>query len=163
MFRFFEQLVDPYVAYPQQDTPPRKLWPFLLTYARPFRGLFVLAGLSSIIVAVIEIGLIAYMGRVVDLLGSDTPQAVWQAYGSELMLAALFILTLRPFLQGLHVLLLNNAILPNFGTLIRWRAHRHVLRQPVGWFENDFAGRIANRIMQTPLRRAMPCFRSLTR
>ena len=38
MFRFFEQLVDPYVAYPQQDTPPRKLWPFLLTYARPFRG-----------------------------------------------------------------------------------------------------------------------------
>ena len=46
--------------------------------------------------------------------------------------------------------LLNNAILPNFGTLIRWRAHRHVLRQSVGWFENDFAGRIANRIMQTP-------------
>ena len=48
------------------------------------------------------------------------------------------------------MLLLNNAILPNFGTLIRWRAHRHVLRQSVGWFENDFAGRIANRIMQTP-------------
>jgi ATP-binding cassette subfamily B multidrug efflux pump len=46
--------------------------------------------------------------------------------------------------------LLNNAILPNFGTLIRWRAHKHVLRQSVGWFENDFAGRIANRIMQTP-------------
>jgi ATP-binding cassette, subfamily B, multidrug efflux pump len=46
--------------------------------------------------------------------------------------------------------LLNNAILPNFGTLIRWRSHRHVLRQSVGWFENDFAGRIANRIMQTP-------------
>ena len=40
--------------------------------------------------------------------------------------------------------------MPNFGTLIRWRAHKHVLRQSVGWFENDFAGRIANRIMQTP-------------
>jgi ATP-binding cassette, subfamily B, multidrug efflux pump len=50
----------------------------------------------------------------------------------------------------LDVGLLNNAILPNFGTIIRWRAHRHVLRQSVGWFENDFAGRIANRIMQTP-------------
>ena len=47
-------------------------------------------------------------------------------------------------------MLLNNTILPNFGTLIRWRAHKHVLRQSVGWFENDFAGRIANRIMQTP-------------
>jgi ABC-type multidrug transport system, ATPase and permease components len=50
----------------------------------------------------------------------------------------------------LQVMLLNNTILPNFGTLVRWRAHRHVLRQSVGWFEDDFAGRIANRIMQTP-------------
>jgi ATP-binding cassette, subfamily B, multidrug efflux pump len=48
------------------------------------------------------------------------------------------------------VALLHNTILPNFGTMIRWRAHAHVLRQPVGWFEGDFAGRIANRIMQTP-------------
>jgi len=45
---------------------------------------------------------------------------------------------------------LHNSILTNFGTMMRWRAHRHVLRQPVGWFESDFAGRIANRIMQAP-------------
>ena len=57
---------------------------------------------------------------------------------------------MRPALQALDVLLLNNAILPNYGTLMRWRAHNHVLRQSVGWFENDFAGRIANRIMQAP-------------
>jgi ATP-binding cassette subfamily B multidrug efflux pump len=49
-----------------------------------------------------------------------------------------------------HVALLHNTILVNFGTMMRWRAHSHVLRQPVGWFESDFAGRIANRIMQTP-------------
>jgi ATP-binding cassette, subfamily B, multidrug efflux pump len=49
-----------------------------------------------------------------------------------------------------NVALLHNTILPNFGTMIRWRSHRHVIRQPVGWFESDFAGRIANRIMQTP-------------
>ena len=53
-------------------------------------------------------------------------------------------------MQGIDVMLINNAILPNVGTLFRWRAHRQVLRQSVGWFENDFAGRIANRIMQTP-------------
>jgi ATP-binding cassette subfamily B multidrug efflux pump len=52
--------------------------------------------------------------------------------------------------SAFDTVLLHNTVLPNFGTLIRWRAHRHVLRQPVGWFENDFAGRIANRIMQTP-------------
>jgi len=68
----------------------------------------------------------------------------------ELLAVALFILFLRPILHGLDVALLNNGILVNFGTLIRWRAHRHVLRQSVGWFENDFAGRIANRIMQAP-------------
>jgi ATP-binding cassette subfamily B multidrug efflux pump len=62
----------------------------------------------------------------------------------------LLIVFVRPVLQAFDVALINNAILPNFGTLIRWRAHRQVLRQSVGWFENDFAGRIANRIMQTP-------------
>jgi ATP-binding cassette subfamily B multidrug efflux pump len=90
------------------------------------------------------------MGRVVDLLGAAERTTFWADHGLELLLAASFILILRPVLQALDVLLLNNAILPNFGTLIRWRAHAHVLRQSVGWFENDFAGRIANRIMQTP-------------
>jgi ATP-binding cassette subfamily B multidrug efflux pump len=103
----------------------------------------------SVIVAAIEIGLIYYMGRVVDLLTGD-PAEVWDRHGTELIALAVFVLFLRPLLQLVDVLLLNNAILPNFGTLIRWRAHKHVLRQSVGWFENDFAGRIANRIMQTP-------------
>ncbi|MFA3920037.1 ABC transporter ATP-binding protein [Ruegeria hyattellae] len=149
MFRYFENLVDPFVAYPENDRPPRKLWPFMLDYSQPFKRVFVWVSLISIVVAAIEIGLIYYMGRVVDLLTGE-PQQVWAAHGTELILVALFILFLRPLIQFIDVLLLNNAILPNFGTLIRWRAHRHVLRQSVGWFENDFAGRIANRIMQTP-------------
>ena len=150
MFRYFENLVDPYTSYEETDTPPQRLRAFLAIYARPFRRVFVVTAISSVLVAAVEIGLIWYMGRVVDLLDAGNPQAVWATYGTELIVAAVFILTLRPLLQGLHVALLNNAILPNFGTLIRWRAHRHVLRQSVGWFENDFAGRIANRIMQTP-------------
>ncbi|MDD9719624.1 ABC transporter ATP-binding protein [Sulfitobacter sp. PR48] len=149
MFRFFENLVDPYIAYSESDTPPRKLWPFLREYSIPFKKVFMLTGVMSIIVAAIEIGLIYYMGRLVDLLDSD-PAQIWADHGIEFICVAAFVLILRPLLQGFDVALLNNAILPNFGTLIRWRAHRHVLRQSVGWFENDFAGRIANRIMQTP-------------
>ncbi|GLT08612.1 multidrug ABC transporter ATP-binding protein [Sulfitobacter porphyrae] len=149
MFRFFENLVDPYIAYSESDTPPRKLWPFLREYSVPFKKVFLLTGVMSIIVAAIEIGLIYYMGRLVDLLDSD-PAQIWADHGIEFICVAAFVLILRPLLQGFDVALLNNAILPNFGTLIRWRAHRHVLRQSVGWFENDFAGRIANRIMQTP-------------
>jgi ATP-binding cassette subfamily B multidrug efflux pump len=71
-------------------------------------------------------------------------------HGTEFLLAGLFVLVVRPAVSAFDTVLLHNTVLPNFGTLIRWRAHRHVLRQPVGWFENDFAGRIANRIMQTP-------------
>ncbi|MCB2134531.1 MAG: ABC transporter ATP-binding protein, partial [Rhodobacteraceae bacterium] len=150
MFRFFENLVDPYVSYEETDTPPSRVLPFLLDYARPFRGVFLATAVLTTFVAVMEIALIWYVGRIVDLLNEGTPAEVWAAHGAEFVLAALFILFIRPILAGIDVALLNNTILPNFGTIIRWRSHRHVLRQPVGWFENDFAGRIANRIMQTP-------------
>jgi len=150
MFRFFENMVDPYTAYPETDTPPRKLWPFLWSYSQPFKGLFAITALTSVIVAAVEVGLIWYMGRIVDLMSDSSPAEVMAAHGLELILAGIFMLTLRPLIQGFNTALLNNGILPNFGALIRWRAHRQVLRQSVGFFENDFAGRIANRIMQTP-------------
>ncbi|WP_108483807.1 ABC transporter ATP-binding protein [Oceaniglobus ichthyenteri] len=150
MFRFFENMVDPYTPYKETNTPPRALWPFIRAYSQPFKKVFALAAVSSVGVAAVEIGLIWYMGRLVDVLSRDTPANVWANHGVEFIAVALFILFLRPALQAFNVGLLNNAILPNYGTLYRWRAHRQVLRQSVGWFENDFAGRIANRIMQTP-------------
>jgi ATP-binding cassette subfamily B multidrug efflux pump len=150
LFKFFENLVDPYVDYPETDAPPRRIWPFLREYSRPFARVFTFTALVSVAVAATEVWFLGYMGRIVDLLGKSTPAEFWAAHGTELILVSLFVLIMRPMIYGLHVLLLNNAILPSFGTLIRWRAHRQVLRQSVGWFENDFAGRIANRIMQTP-------------
>ncbi|MFT5161241.1 MAG: ATP-binding cassette subfamily B multidrug efflux pump [Paracoccaceae bacterium] len=149
MFKFLENLVDPYVSYEETDTPPTKLFPFMWEYSKPFKAVFAFTAVMSLVVASVEVGLIYYMGRVVDLLGGD-PAQVWADYGTEFIVMAVLILTVRPLLQVMDVALLNNTILPNFGTLIRWRAHKHVLRQSVGWFENDFAGRIANRIMQTP-------------
>ncbi|MFQ6550897.1 ABC transporter ATP-binding protein [Aestuariibius insulae] len=150
MFRFFENLIDPFQSYAETDIPPRKLWPFLLDYSKPFKKLMILAALLSVVVAAIEVGLIFYMGRVVDILSNANRDTLLTDYGTELLFIAAFIVLIRPAVQMLDVLILNNSILPNFGTLIRWRAHRHVLRQSVGWFENDFAGRISNRIMQTP-------------
>ncbi|MFW2588362.1 ABC transporter ATP-binding protein [Sagittula sp. SSi028] len=149
MFRFFENLIDPYQPYAANDTPPRRLWPFLLQYAQPFRRVFMAAGILSVVVATVDIGLIYAMGWVVDILEGD-PAQVWSAHGATLIALAGFLLFLRPLLNVLDVALLNQTILPNLGTLVRFRAHGHVLRQSVGWFENDFAGRIANRIMQTP-------------
>ena len=150
MFGFFENLVDPYAAYAQSDAPPRRLWPFLKDYIRPFRGVFVVTALFSVGNAVLDVGLIWYLGRLVDLMSGQTPQDFLANHWVEIVVAALVILVVRPVVAGGSVGLLHNTILTNFGTMMRWRAHRHVLRQPVGWFESDFAGRIANRIMQAP-------------
>ena len=150
MFKFFEKLVDPYQPYPISNTPPRQLWPFLRDYLLPFKKIFWFLGCFSAAVATIEIGLIWYLGRLVTLLSDTTPTVFWAAHKVELISVAVFILTLRPLIQAVDTLLQNNAMLPNVGTLVRYRAHKHVLSQSVSWFENDFAGRIANRIMQTP-------------
>ena len=150
MFRFFEKLVDPYQPYPVSNTPPRQLWPFLCEYLLPFKNIFWFLGCFSAVVAAIEVGLIWYLGRLITLLSDTTPAVFWTAYKVELISVAVFILALRPLIQAINTLLQNNAMLPNVGTLVRYRAHRHVLGQSVSWFENDFAGRIANRIMQTP-------------
>lgn len=150
MFRFFENLVDPYQPYVEQDAPPTRLWPFLKDYVRPFRGVFAVTAIFSVGNAVLDVGMIWYLSRLVDLMTGQTPQDFLANHWGEIVLAALVILFVRPLVAGGSVGLLHNTILTNFGTMMRWRAHRHVLRQPVGWFESDFAGRIANRIMQAP-------------
>ncbi len=149
MFRFFENLVNPYAEYDDSDTPPSRLFPFLNEYLRPFRKVLAAVVVMTAIVGIVEIALIFFTGRVIDLLSASGPSRLIAEHGTELFLLALFILFFRPIFQVVDALLLNQSLLPNFGTLIRWRSHRHVLRQSVGWFENDFAGRIANRIMQT--------------
>ncbi|MEM8537513.1 MAG: ABC transporter ATP-binding protein, partial [Pseudomonadota bacterium] len=150
MFRFFEHLVDPYAPYAEDDTPPKRLYPFLRAYAEPFKSVFFVTAVASVVIASVEIWLLSYLGRLVDILADGSPADVWDGHGTEFIIVAVLILTLRPAVHMIQIMLLNNTILPNFGTLVRWRAHKHVLRQSVGWFEDDFAGRIANRIMQTP-------------
>jgi ATP-binding cassette subfamily B multidrug efflux pump len=150
MFRFFENLIDPYQPYAAADAPSRRLWPYLREFVLPFRWVFAWTGAFSFVAAIADVAMIWYVGRLVDLLAQGSPAQVWAAHGTEMLLVGAAILLVRPVVAGMAVLLLHSTIMPNFPTMVRWRAHRHVLRQPVGWFESDFAGRIANRIMQTP-------------
>ncbi|PZQ49851.1 MAG: multidrug ABC transporter ATP-binding protein [Rhodovulum sulfidophilum] len=149
MLRFFESLVDPYAPYDRDAPPPDRLWPFLAAYLRPARRAIGWAIATVFLVALGEVLLIWYAGRIVDVLSADGPDAVWAAHGTELLVAAALLLFVKPLVQWVSALLLNQSLMPNVDTLVRWRAHRHVLRQSLGWFQNDFAGRIANRIMQT--------------
>ena len=149
MFKFFEGLVDPYSDYDQTTIPAKQVYSFLRNYTRPFDRIFVIIIFLTVAVAVSEMLLLFYMGRLIDLL-VGSPANVWAEYGVEFIFVAVLILVLRPIVYGLQIIFLNNTIFTNFPTLIRFRAHRYVLGQSIGWFENDFAGRIANRMMQTP-------------
>ncbi|MEM8569714.1 MAG: ABC transporter ATP-binding protein [Pseudomonadota bacterium] len=149
MFSFFESLVDPYQSYSDRQTPPRHLLPFLGSFLRPARKVMAFAFVAVMTISLVEIWLIWYAGQIVDTLAETGPEGVWATHGTELLLVAGFILFIRPVIQVTADAFLNQSLMPNIGALVRWRSHRHVLQQSVGWFQNDFAGRIANRLMQT--------------
>ncbi len=148
MFKTFENLVDPF-APDDGATPPATLWAYLKTHFRPFRKWMIAMALTGILVAVVETGLIFYSGRIIDLMDTTTDTATfWSTHGGELLLAALFILFLRPLIIALNSLFLEQTLAGNMQEQVRWRAHRHLLRQSTGFFQNDFAGRLSNRVMQ---------------
>ena len=149
MFRYFENLIDPYCEYTQTDTPPTKLWPFLRGYCRPFYGVLVLMTVTEISIAALELGVIFGVGWFVDVI-QTTPNLIVDYAVPGLIALAVFYLLIRPVLFGINILLFNQTLDANSTMLVRWRAYRQVLRHSVGSFENDFAGRISNRVMETP-------------
>ena len=149
MFRFFENLVDPFANYQELDNPPNTVRSFLMSYTKPFLGIFIITALIAILAAASEIYLIYLLGWIIDVVSGE-PKDVFKNYSNNFIWAVAFVLILRPLIFALDVLLINNTLMVNVATLFRWRGHKHVLRQSIGWFENDFAGRISNRVMQTP-------------
>lgn len=149
MFKFFENLVDPYIEGPG-GTPSTRLWPFIGSLVAPFRAVIILNIITSFTVAAAEVGLLYYLGRLVDLLSESTPLEFWTNNRTEMITVLVIVLIFRPLVQILNTALIKNTIQPNLAALGRWRSYKHVLNQPAGWFENDFAGRIANRVCQMP-------------
>ncbi len=149
MFRFFENLVDPFSKYKELYNPPNTIRSFLMDYTKPFVGVFAITGVVATLAAASEIYLIYLLGWIIDIVSGD-PSDVFENHSNFFIWAIVFVLVVRPLIFALDVLLINNTLMVNVATLFRWRAHKHVLRQSIGWFENDFAGRIANRVMQTP-------------
>lgn len=147
MFRKFENLVQPFPVL-AEDTPPNSLWAYIKTQLKPFRRWLPWMALIGFIVAVMESGLIFYSGRLIDLMGQAGPAVFWESHRTEVILAALFILFLRPLLITFNHLFLEQTLASNMQEQARWRAHKHLLGQSTGFFQNDFAGRLSNRVMQ---------------
>ena len=142
-----EARVDPFGPH-TPETPGKGPLRFVLQNMRGFRPILVLAAIAGTVVAVLELGLIWYAGRLVDLMAAG-PDSFWADHRGELILAAILLLLLRPIAIGVNAVVLFCGISTNMMHKVRWRAHRQLLGQPVGFFQSDFAGRLANRVMST--------------
>jgi ATP-binding cassette subfamily B multidrug efflux pump len=148
MFSFFERSLKP-TAVSAQLEPPAGLVAFYWHFARQAKGLF--AGLFAIgfIVALIDILIPVFIGKVVTIITNTSPDALFADAWPMLVGMAATLLFVRPLALTTQQLLMNQAIAANVANRIRWQNHWHVVRQSWTFFQNDFAGRIANRVMQT--------------
>jgi ATP-binding cassette subfamily B multidrug efflux pump len=148
MFRRFERLIDPFGPFSDTQMPPTTVARFAWHYLRPIRGWLVVLLAISIATGVLESSLYLLIGWFVDLLAHATPDTILAEHGHVMLAALLLILIARPLLQSLDEAVQNQIIVPQSTTMIRWRAHLYTLRHAVGYFQGDFAGRLANRITQ---------------
>ena len=148
LFRRFESLIDPFKPAPDV-APPRSLLRFYWHFIRQIWPVFLALMVVGLAAALIEVALFSYLGRIVDLAQAGGGTQFFREHGLELAWMACVALLLRPLVFGLHDLLVHQSIAPNLTNLVRWQNHRYVLRQSLSFFHNDFAGRIANRVMMT--------------
>ncbi len=148
MFSFFERLLKP-TETPERPEPPATLIGFFWHYARQAKGLFAALFVAGFVVALLDTLVPIFIGRVVTLITTDVPQTLFAEHWPLLLTMAVTLLVVRPLALTTQNLLSNQAISANVSNRIRWQNHWHVVRQSWAFFQNDFAGRIANRVMQT--------------
>jgi ATP-binding cassette subfamily B multidrug efflux pump len=152
MFQFFENRLKPTEIAPEE--PPlrggdRALLSFYWHYARQARGLVAALFVTGLMVALMDTLIPIFIGRLVTLVSTHQAETLFAQQWPTLLAMGLALLILRPGAILLRSLITNQAIAAGLTNLVRWQSHWHVVRQSWSFFQNDFAGRIANRIMQT--------------
>ena len=149
LFRRFESLID--VFKPSPDVaPPTGMLRFYGHYLKQVWPLMLAVLIIGFFAALIEVALFSFLGQLIDMAQASTDaSSFFSAHQNELLWMLLVALVIRPVVFGLHNLLTHQAVNPGLTNLIRWQNHSYVLKQSLNFFQNDFAGRIAQRIMQT--------------
>ena len=148
MFRLFEKSLPP-TSLPARTEPPPGLIAFYWHFARQARGLFLALFAAGFAVALLDVTIPVFIGKVVTLVTTTKPEALFADHWPMLAGMAAVLLLARPAAFTVQHLLMNQAIAANVSNRIRWQNHWHVVRQSWAFFQNDFAGRIATRVMQT--------------
>jgi ATP-binding cassette, subfamily B, multidrug efflux pump len=149
-FKWLESRVDsfPEIAPPM---PAKTTWGFIRFYAKPFYPLLLVGFLLSVIIAIIEVQVFAFLGTIVDVLSSSKPETFWAENKYKLLLFGSLSLLILPLLSAIADSVENQGLRGNFAMRIRWLAHRYMLRQSMEFFHNEFAGRVSTKVMQAAL------------
>jgi len=149
-YRYLESKIRG-TASPGPGEPPAGLLEFYWHFMRQNRGWYALMFVTSLAVALIDTLIPVFIGQLVGLMEAADRQAALAQRWPVLLAMAALVLVVRPFAILVDVAIRLNALIPGATSLIRWQSHWHVVRQSWSFFQNDFAGRIANRVMQTAL------------
>jgi ATP-binding cassette subfamily B multidrug efflux pump len=147
LLALYENLVQP-TAPVLENTPPTNLVGFFIHHLRPVRGLVLALFVGGFLEACLDSLVPIFIGRIAGIVASVKPHALLRDAGAPLAGMAAVILVVRPIIVMAYIMTINQAMNPGLANLIRWRSHFHVIRQSWSFFQNDFAGRIANRVMQ---------------
>ena len=147
MFTFFESRIRPTATPP--GAPPAGLLAFYWHFMRQTRGLYVAMFVTGLVVALLDTLIPVFIGQLVALMQATERGSAVRSATPMLLAMAGVILVGRPLALLADSLVRSNAVVPGVTSLVRWQSHWHVVRQSWPFFQNDFAGRIANRVMQT--------------
>lgn len=150
MFKRFEGFTEPFPKS-TPDQPPSGIFAFLRHYTRGYEKPLIIMSLMSTIVAIVEVMLFGAMGQLVDWLSTSNPETFLQDNRADLILYGVLLLVVMPLLVVIYSLLVHQTLLGNYPMSIRWLAHRYLLNQSLNFYQDDFAGRVATKVMQTSL------------
>jgi ATP-binding cassette subfamily B multidrug efflux pump len=148
MFGLFERLLTA-TAAPENPEPPSSLLAFLWHFARQAKWLFAALFVAQLFIALGDSAVPWFIGRIVTLVSKTPPDRFLAVAWPWLAGMAAVVLIVRPLATLMRYLINNQAIAAPFTGMISWQSHWHVVRQSWSFFQNDFAGRISNRVMQT--------------
>ncbi len=150
LLRWFENLVPP---FPKGDggPPPQGLIKFICFYTRSLWKLLLAIGLLNSTIAVGEALFFVCLGRLVDWTTASSRFEFMQEHGPQLAMMLTIAGVILPVASILHSLLLHQSVSSNYTMQIRWQVHRYLLSQSLSFFSDEFAGRVANKVMQTAL------------
>jgi ATP-binding cassette, subfamily B, multidrug efflux pump len=136
-------------ARPKAGAPPSGLLQFYWHFVRQTKGWYAAMFAASLVVALLDTVIPLFIGRLVSLMEAVDRQAALAREWPMLLAMVALVLVVRPAALLVDIAIRHNALIPGATSLIRWQSHWHVVRQGWTFFQNDFAGRIANRVMQT--------------